>query len=106
MTAGIDAGAADRALRRVAQLRTLFRRLPHLPTPREERLLSEFDLFVGGSSEHCPCEVLEAGFRRAFRADDPAPILAAVHRAGPIVDAHRDLWPYAVWAERRSAGSK
>ena len=105
MTSRLDPRGAARALRRVGQLRTLFRRLPHLPTPREERFLREFDAYVDGSSESCSSEALEAGFRRAFRADDPGPIVVAARRAGPAVDADRDLWAYARWAEHRSAGS-
>jgi hypothetical protein len=100
-----DPRAADRALRRVAQLRALFRRLPHLPTPEEERLLREFEAYASGAPGPCTSEALRAGFLRAFRADAPAAILAAARRAGPVVDEERDLWPYEAWAERRSARS-
>ena len=69
-----------RRLRRASQLRALCRRLPHVPTPRETLLLSEFAKMARRDVESCSVEALQAGFRAAWRARDFGAIVAVARR--------------------------
>jgi hypothetical protein len=88
----------EQTLRRVAQLRTLFRRLPHLPSPREARRVANFEAFLAGLREECSREVLDAGVRAAFRRGDARAILVAAERLGALRD-DPPLHPYYYWAQ-------
>jgi hypothetical protein len=87
----------EQTLRRVAQLRTLFRRLPHLPSPREARRVGEFESFLAGSRERCSREALDVGVRAAFRSGDARSILLAAERLRTLRDDPA-LHPYYYWA--------
>ena len=72
---------ADRKLREIAQLWSLAQKLPHLPTPAEQRLLAEFAEFAAGSRKTCSCDAALAGFRSLWRE----------HRFREIVEIGRQL---------------
>jgi hypothetical protein len=95
----------ERTLRRVAQLRTLFLRLPHLPSPREQARIAEFECFVAGERDECSPGSLEAGFRDAHRRLDAMAILAAAQRAGAWIANDPVLHPYYYWAQQASRDS-
>jgi hypothetical protein len=88
----------EQTLRRVSQLRTLFLRLPHLPSPREQAWIAEFHAFVAGQEAECSFEALEAGFRDAHRRLDAEAILAAAQCAGAWIRSDPVLHPYYYWA--------
>ena len=67
----------EQKLRKVAQLYTLFKKLPHMPTPAEARLLAEFERFADGSADSCSPEALLAGFRTAWTAKQYERIVVA-----------------------------
>lgn len=90
----------EQTLRRVAALRSLFVRLPHLPSPREQRWIDEFEAFVCGQGAACCFEALEAGFRDALRRRDAASILRAVERSGDWILSDPTLHPYYYWAQQ------
>jgi hypothetical protein len=94
----------ERTLRRVAQLRTLFRRLPHLPSAREARRVADFEAFLAGLREECSHEVLDAGVRAAFRRGDARAILVAAERFGALRE-DPTLHPYYYWAQAVSRDS-
>ncbi len=94
----------ERTLRRVAQLRTLFRRLPHLPSAREARRVADFEAFLAGSRGRCSHAVLDAGVRAAFRRGDARSILIAAERLGTLRD-DPTLHPYYYWAQAVSRDS-
>jgi hypothetical protein len=95
----------EQTLRRVAQLRTLFLRLPHLPSPREQARIAEFQAFVAGQEEQCSFDALEAGFRDAHRRLDAEAILSATQRAGAWIANDPVLHPYYYWAQQASRDS-
>ncbi len=98
----------EQTLRRVAQLRTLFRRLPRVLSPREQRAVDAFASFVAGREAGCSFEALEAGFRDALRHRDAVSILRAVERSGDWILEDPTLHPYYYWAQafaRESAGA-
>lgn len=82
---GLTRLAVDRAIRKVAQLRTLFRRLPHLPTPAESRLLAEFEALRTGRATTCSTAAVRAGFRAAWAARDYRTILSVAQKLPPDV---------------------
>lgn len=84
----------------MAQLRTLFLRLPHLPSPRERAQLAEFESFVAGSRSQCSFDALESGFRDALRRGDACQIREAADRAGAWVRTDPTLHPYVYWAQQ------
>ena len=90
----------EQTLRRVAQLRTLFHRLPHLPSPRERAQLAEFEMFVAGSRSRCSFDALHSGFRDAHRRGDACTIRTAAERAGEWVRSDPILHPYYYWAQQ------
>lgn len=90
----------EQTLRRVVELRSLFLRLPHLPSPREQRWISEFKAFVSGRGVECCFEALEAGFRDALRRRDATAILRAVERSGDWILSDPTLHPYYYWAQQ------
>ena len=94
----------EHALRRLAQLRTLFRRLPHLPSSREVLGIAEFDAFLAGSRTTCSHEALDAGVRAAFRRADAGSILLAAERLATLRE-DPELHPYFYWAQRASRDS-
>lgn len=67
--------AVDRAIRKVAELRALCGRLPHVPT-HEIQDLAEFDSFPSGRAAACSLASPRAGFRAAWAARDDATIVA------------------------------
>ncbi len=95
----------EQTLRRVAQLRTLFLRLPHLPSPREQAWIAEFQAFVSGQDEQCSFEALETGFRDAHRRRDAETILSAAQRAGLWIRSDPALHPFYYWAQRAARDS-
>jgi hypothetical protein len=95
----------ERTLRRVAELRSLFLRLPHLASPQEQRWIDEFEAFVGGQRAECCFEALEAGFRDALRRHDAGSILRAVERSGDWILRDPALHPYYYWAKQASRDS-
>ncbi len=72
--------AVDRAIRKVAELRALCRRLPHVPTPAEMRQLGEFESFRAGRSAVCSLAAVRAGFRAAWASRDYATIVSLAGR--------------------------
>lgn len=95
----------EQTLRRVAELRSLSLRLPHLPSAREQRWIDEFKAFVSGQGAACCFEALEAGFRDALRRRDAASILRAVERSGDWILSDPTLHPYYYWAQQASRES-
>jgi hypothetical protein len=89
----------EQTLRRVAQLRTLFSRLPHVSSPREVQWIADFEAFIAGDEPESSFEAMEAGLRDAHRRCDAVAILAAVERSAWI-RSDPVLHPYAFWAER------
>jgi len=87
----------EQTLRRVMQLRTLIRRLPHLASPCEARRVGEFESFLTGSRERCSREALDVGVRAAFRSGDARSILLAAERLRTLRDDPA-LHPYYHWA--------
>jgi hypothetical protein len=90
----------EQTLRRVAQLRSLFLRLPRLPSPREQQWIAEFDAFVAGHEVECSFEALEAGFRDAHRRLDAGAIRSAAERAGDWIRSDPSLHAYYYWAQQ------
>jgi hypothetical protein len=98
VTATLAPQRIERTLRRLSQLRTLFRRLPHLPSPHEARRVAEFDAFLAGSRAQCSYEALDAGVRAAFRSGDVSSILQAAERLRTLRD-DPELHPFVYWAQ-------
>ena len=65
------------ALVMVSQLRALFERLPHLPTPKESAELDEFGRYrqTRRFLDDVRAESVRTGFREAWRSGDLAAIL-------------------------------
>jgi len=80
-------------------------RLPHLPSPREQRWIDEFGAFVDGKRAECCFEALEAGFRAALRRRDAASIVRAVERSGDWIRSDPTLHPYDYWVQQASRHS-
>ena len=99
-----DVGAT---FRKVAALRALCLRLPHLPTPREEAWMRRFDIIAAAPSSATPGDVdaLAAGWRCWWRQGrrEAIAVMARGLPAG-IVDADRRLASFACAAQPRSAG--
>ena len=93
-----DVGAT---IRKVAALRALCLRLPHLPTPREEEWLRRFDVIAATPSSATAGDVdaLAAGWRLWWRQGRREAI-AAMARDLPasVVDSDRRLAAYACGA--------
>ncbi len=70
----------ERNLRRAAQLRALYHRLPHVILARERENLQEFDAFVTGNCATCSDEAALDGFRHAWRTGAPEAIASAAAR--------------------------
>ncbi len=102
MTDSLSSEHVTRALKKAAQLRALFQKLPHVPTPAETRLLEDFDAFVGGA-EACSTAAARAGFRARWRRWDYAVIVAAAVRLGDQTQNDRELATFADLAARALA---
>lgn len=88
----LSEAAVDRAIRKVAQLRALFRRLPHQPTPAECRLLAEFESFRTGQVPEVSPAAARAGFRAAWSARDYVAIVSVAARLDPsLVEGDRTI---------------
>lgn len=96
----IDWQTADRKLREVAQLRSLFRRLPHVPTSAEKRLLEEFDEFLQARRPVCSRAAAVAGLASLWERQDLVGLVAAVRKMPPEARRDRDVRAYAVNARR------
>jgi hypothetical protein len=95
-----SAEQAERALRRVSQLRALFLRLAHLPTPREQQLLEEFGAFLAQRQPSLSLPAARVGMRACWRAGTPKDILAVAHRLGEErVASDRTLLTYVTLAQ-------
>jgi len=96
--------AVDRAIRKVAELRALCRRLPHVPTPAEIQKLTEFDAFRSGRSAACSLAAVRAGFRAAWAARDYATIVSLAGKLpGEMLRADAAILTYVENASRRLA---
>ena len=97
-----DVGAT---LRRVAELRALCLRLPHVPTPAESALLRRFDVLARNPQEALDADVkaIAAGWSAWWRSGEHRRI-AEMADALPLglVDGDRRLATYAD-ASRRSS---
>jgi hypothetical protein len=105
----IDGDKAFRALRKVAMLRSTFRRLPHVPTPAEADRLSVFEAFLTGARPDCPPNALLAGLRAAWRAGDRERVVAAVDRMGGDwrpSDPDLGVWQGVAEGSRRERGRR
>jgi hypothetical protein len=62
----MNAADVGPVLRKVAALRALCLRLPHIPTPNESGLLARFDVLAGSPDHatHDDVEAIAAGWRR------------------------------------------
>jgi hypothetical protein len=94
-------GSVAGAVRTVARLRDLCRRLPHLPTEQEERLLARFDELSADPTAATPADVepLIAGWRtwwRERRIADLAAMADLIPRE--LVESDRWLATYALAA--------
>ncbi len=99
MTPLPTASEVERRLQSVAQLRALFRELPHLATPGEERQLAAFDAFRAGVAVECRAGALAAGFRRAWRAREFETIAEVAARIPlALLRADRDVETLAALA--------
>lgn len=90
----------------VSQLRTLFDRLPHLPTPKESAELAEFECYrqIRGSLDEIRKEAVLAGFREAWRSGDLAAILELGARLPQAVfEQDLDMQMYHAMAQLRTA---
>ncbi len=71
---------ADRKLREAAQLWALARRLPHVPTEHERRLIAGFDDFVAGRRPICERDAAVAGMEALWERRDLIEILRAARK--------------------------
>jgi hypothetical protein len=95
---------AAQTLRRVAELRALCLRLPHLPTEAEAALLQRFDALTGApeSVAEADVEVVAAGWRRWWRSGEIDRLRAMADRLPPrLVACDRRLASYALAAGAR-----
>ena len=93
------------ALRKSAALRALCMRLPHIPTPAEERLLVRFDLLaqLPDSTTDADIEVLVAGWRRWWREGQIERLLAmawSLPRRLLELDRRLSSWAHAARVRR------
>ena len=98
---------ASPALRRVAALRALCRRLPHAPTPAEEARLRRFETLVAspGAATDADIEALVVGSRRWWLAGWSDLLLAMAHALpAALVERDRRLAGYLEAARMREAG--
>lgn len=95
---------AAAALQKVAALRALCLRLPHLPTPIERERLRRFEALVASPrlTTDADIEALVAGWRRWWREGRRDALCAMAERlpAG-IVERDRDLAAYLSAARQR-----
>ena len=105
MTGGPQGAAAK--IRAVARLRNLCRRLPHVPTETERRLLDRFENLGRTPTTALPEDVdaLAAGWRAWWREQRTRDIAAMADVLPPgLVDADRRLATYAL-AARLACGA-
>lgn len=92
----------ERRLRRVSQLRLLFRRLPHVATPAECRLLEAYQAFRDGRCEDVTLAALRVGVRDDWRAQRLASILQVSRRlSSAAIALDRDIVTYFTMARLR-----
>jgi len=99
---------AAQTLRRVAELRTLCLRLPHLPTEAEAALLRRFDALAGAPEAVTAgdVEVVAAGWRRWWRRGEADRLRAMADRLPPgLVGSDRRLASYALAAGAGAASA-
>jgi hypothetical protein len=90
---------ADEKLREAAQLWALGRRLPHLATPGEKKLIDEFKAFAGGAAPSCSLEAATAGVQDLWRRQDLNEIVR-VGRLLPVrIRTDRDAGMYIAHAQ-------
>lgn len=90
------------ALRKVAALRALCLKLPHIPTPAETRLLRQFDVLKASPERatEADVEALVAGWRQWWR-EGKTEALAEMGRMVPagLIDRDRRLATLRLGAE-------
>jgi hypothetical protein len=92
-------------LRRVAALRALCLRLPHLPTPAERARLDRFRVLATdpAAATSADIESLAAGWRQWWLGEDATAIQAMAEKLPRgLVDGDRRLASYAVAAGLRA----
>lgn len=99
----------DFTLRKVSQLRTLVRRLPHLPTPFERDRYQEFETLAqsvasGRDVAEPDLATLRVGFRLCFLAQRYDAIVAVGSRFPAALERDRDLGMYDACARHRLRG--
>jgi len=93
---------AESRLRRVAALRTLCRRLPHLPTPAEEAWLRRYEELRSSPHEATlqDTQAVVAGWEALWRSGSPAGILEVARALPPeLVAGNRRLQSLLVAAQ-------
>jgi hypothetical protein len=91
---------ADRKLREVAQLWSLGRRLPHVPTESERQLLLEFDAFARAELPLCSREAAIAGLRALWQRQDLGGILRSARKLPAPIRRDREVRTYSANARR------
>ena len=82
---------ADRKLREAAQLWTLGRKLPHLPTDHERELLAEFETFRANGAGACSKDAAEAGMQQLWARQDLLEILRIARKLQPLYRRDREI---------------
>jgi len=91
---------ADRKLREAAQLWALARKLPHVPTAREQRLLQEFTAFAAGQKVSCEYDAVLAGIRSLWTRHDLLEILRFSRKLPAGIGLDREVRTYVAHARR------
>jgi hypothetical protein len=96
----------DLTLRKVSQLRSLVKRLPHLPTPFEQERCREFETLVqsiasGRDVAEPTLATLRVGFRLCWLAERYNDIILVGDRFAAALNRDRDLGTYHECARRR-----
>jgi hypothetical protein len=91
---------ADRKLREASQLAALARRLPHVPTEPERRLLAEFVAFETAKAPFCSRAAAIAGLRDRWSRQDLLSIVRMARRLPPEIRRDRDVRTWLFLARR------
>lgn len=94
-----DAETAARALRRASQLRSLFRQLPHVGTPREREAVAEWHAFREGRRDTLSLASARLAVRHLWCEEAAAEVLSVVERLPREArEADRTLMTYETLA--------
>jgi hypothetical protein len=96
---------ADAKLAELAALCALGRRLPHLATPWEQKLIDEFRSFIESQRTSCSPIAAIAGMQELWRRQDLILILKAAEKLPAAILADREVLTFVDLARRSLATS-